>query len=320
MLVLFVVCLVHAAKRGRSSLAYVLGGFAFGLMLEYIEVLSGSYNYGRFYLMLGRAPLAIPICIGAGWAIIMYTARLFSDALRLPLLSAAALDTLLALNIDLSMDVVAYRMHMWHWSWVGTGLNPMTAEWFGIPYGNFVGWATVIFCYSAFSRTYEKVLIPTADNSVLRITAVALLALLCSQAVLFSAESFLYPFLRTRFGVTSLQRIITVTCILFALLFAGWRRRSKPAHTMAAVTLWVPGWFHVFFIFCFFTLGFYRENAAMTALACTNVTIGLVIHLYPWWHRPRSGDSCQVDGAIEPAGTGSGAGRRGSPRSMTFGA
>ena len=287
MLVLFAVCLVHAARRGTRSLAYLCGGFAFGLMLEYIEVLSGSYTYGPFYLMLGRVPLAIPICIGAGWAIIMYTARLFSDALRLPLLSAAALDTLLAINIDLSMDIVAYRMHMWHWSWVETGLNPLTAEWFGIPYCNFVGWATVIFCYSAFSRSFEKALTPKISASVLRFAAVALFSLLSSQAVLFSAESFLYPFLRTRFGVTSLQRIVTVTCVLLALFLAGWQRRRKPAHAMTAVALWVPGWFHLFFISCFFVLGFYRENTSMTVLACTNVLIGLAIHLYPWW-RDRS--------------------------------
>ena len=283
MLALFVVCLVHATKRGRRSVAFLLGGFVFGLMLEYIEVLSGSYNYGTFHLMLGRAPLTIPLCIGAGWAIIMYTSRLFSDALRLPLLSAAALDTLLALNIDLSMDVVAYRMHMWHWNWLGTSLNPMTAEWFGIPYGNFVGWATVIFCYSAFARMFEKKLSSKVGASMLRCAGVALLALLCSQAMLFSAESFLYPFLRSRFGVTGLQRIVTVTCVLLLLLFAGWRHRRRPAQVMSAVALWVPSWFHLFFITCFFVLGFYRESAVMTTVACMNVVFGLGIHLSAWW-------------------------------------
>ncbi len=252
-------------------------------MLEYLEVLSGSYTYGRFHVMFGRAPVTIPLCIGAGWAIIMYTSRLFSDALGLPLLAAAALDTLLALNIDLSMDVVAYRMHMWHWNWAGTNLNPLTAEWFGIPYGNFVGWATVIFCYSAFSRTYEKVLLQKTYASVLRSSLVALLAIVCSQAVLFSAESFLYPFLRARFGVTSLQRIVTVTVVLFALLLAGWRHRAKPAHAVPGVALWVPCWFHIFFITCFFVLGLYRENHAMALIASANVGIGLAIHVAPWW-------------------------------------
>ena len=301
MLLLFAICLGHAIKSGRRSVAYLHGGLVFGLVLEYIEVLSGSYTYGHFHLMLGRTPLAIPLCIGAGWAIIMYTARLFSDALRLPLLGAAALDTLLALNIDLSMDVVAYRMHMWHWSWIGTSLNPLTAQWFGIPYGNFVGWATVIFCYSAFSRMYEKALAPRTDASVLRCIAVAFLALLCSQAVLFSAESFLYPFLRTRFGVTSLQRIVTITCVLLALFLVGWRRRKRPAHTMAAVALWVPVWFHVFFMTCFFGLGFYRENPLMTAVACANVFVGLAIHVSPLWTRSRSSEDQQELAQRHPA-------------------
>jgi|GEM_PF-5825848 len=117
MYALMAVCFVHAVKSGKRTVAYLLGGLVFGLILEYLEVLSGSYTYGRFFIMLGRAPVEIPLCIGCGWAIILYSARLFSDAYKLPLLAAAALDTLLALNIDLSMDVVAYRLHMWHWYW-----------------------------------------------------------------------------------------------------------------------------------------------------------------------------------------------------------
>src|ERR1700759_3353645 len=155
MYLLFLICLAHALRQGKQSVSYLFGGLAFGLLLEYIEVITGSYTYGRFMIMFGKAPLDIPLCIGAGWGIIMYTARLFSDRLGLSLWACAALDTLLALNIDLSMDTVAYRLHMWHWNWSGTGLNPLTAQWFGIPYANFVGWQTVVFCYSAFSRLWE---------------------------------------------------------------------------------------------------------------------------------------------------------------------
>src|SRR5271170_3517437 len=96
---LFVLCLYHAAKHARSLVTYLLGGVAFGLILEYIEVLTGGgYTYGRFFFMLGHPPIYIPVCIGVGWGIILYTARLFSDSLGLSLWTAAAFDTLLALN------------------------------------------------------------------------------------------------------------------------------------------------------------------------------------------------------------------------------
>ena len=286
---LFLICLIHAVRRGRQAIAYLLGGLAFGLVLEFIEVATHSYTYGRFSTMLGHAPLDIPVCVGFGWGIILYTARLFSDALRLPPLAAAAFDTLLAINIDLSMDVVAYRLHMWHWYWVGTGLNPLTAQWFGIPYGNFIGWETVVFCYSLFSRIFERSLL-RRRSTLVRIVSVALLALLCSQLILFSAETWLYPFLHKNLGITSLHRFVAISFALLVLTLWGWRKRRLPPERIPSLARWVPCWFHVFFMAAFLWFGFYRESRWMTTAACLNVTIGLVLHFLPW-HSRRTGIS-----------------------------
>jgi uncharacterized membrane protein len=284
--VFFVLCLAHALRSGRKgAVPYLLGGLGFGLILEYIEVLSHSYTYGHFWWMLGRAPLDIPLCIGCGWAIILYTSRLFSDAMRLRWVAAAALDTLLALNIDLSMDVVAYRLHMWHWYWNGTGLNPLTAQWFGIPYGNFVGWITVVFCYSFFSRLFERTLARSSNAGVPRFALIAVLALLCSQIVLFTTETWIFRFLSRHFGITSGRRLLLLIAVLLVLSIAGWVRREKPAYPIPALATWVPCWFHLFFIGCFFGFGFYRENRWMTVVAGANVLLGFAIHLLPLWQR-----------------------------------
>ena len=277
---LLIVCLAHAVKRGIGGVLYLAGGFTFGLILEYFEVLSHSYTYGRFYLMLGHAPLDIPVCIGAGWAVILYSSRLFTDALRLPILGAAALDTLLALNIDLSMDVVAYRLHMWHWHWERAHLDPLHSQWFGVPYGNFVGWATVVFCYSFFSRLFERRL-ARGRNGVARAAAVAILALLASQAVLVLTEMYLFGWMSRHLGVTAALRLSLVVLTVLILAVAGWRRREHPPFAMPPIATWIPCWLHVFFISCFFGFGFYRENRWMTIIACTNVILGFVIHLAP---------------------------------------
>lgn len=123
-----IACVIEAYKRGKKALAYLLVGVLFGLLLENCEVLTSSYTYGRFRLMVGHAPLDVPLFVGFAWGLIMYTARLFSNAAGLPTFAAAALDTLLALSIDLSMDAVAYRMHFWNWDWSASGRNPLTAE------------------------------------------------------------------------------------------------------------------------------------------------------------------------------------------------
>jgi uncharacterized membrane protein len=231
--------------------------------------------------MVGRAPLNVPLSIGAGWAIILYTARLFSDALRLPLQAAAAFDTLLALNIDLSMDVVAYRLHMWHWYWKDPSLS-LTSQWFGIPYGNFNGWITVVFCYSAFSRIFERVVVRPRLGNITRRSFTAILALLSSLAALFATENYLYPFLIRYFGITSGIRLILIVIALVVLIVFNWRKLSLPMISVPPIALWVPCWFHLFFGFCFFALGFYRENRWMTFATVINLLIGFAIHLAPY--------------------------------------
>jgi len=278
---LMVVCFVHAIRKGKGAVAYLLGGLVFGLILEYLEVLSGSYTYGRFFIMIGRAPIEIPFCIGCGWAIILYSARLFSDAYTLPLLGAVALDTLLALNIDLSMDVVAYRLHMWHWYWSLPRQSPLTSQWFGIPYGNFVGWITVVFCYSFFSRLLEKKW-SRSDAGWMRVISIAAATVVCSQAVLFGTETFLFPFMLKYLHITSGTRLLALTATLLLLTAFGWSKRRRSYNQPPVVARWVPCYFHFFFAFCFFALGFYRENRWMTTAALINAALGIVVHLYPF--------------------------------------
>ena len=279
MFLLLALCLFHAWFRRREAISYIAGGFLFGVLLEYLEVASHSYVYGRFHVMVGRAPLDVPVCIGAGWGIILYTARLFSDAFALPVLSAAAVDTLLALNIDLSMDAVAYRLHMWHWFWDDPG-RALTSQWFGIPYGNFIGWVTVVFCYSGFTRLFEQLLLRRVPDGFRIRSLIALFALLCSLTILFGSEDLLYPFL-LRFGITSGVRLSIFVLLLLMIVARGWRRRHGRMAPLPQIAVWVPCWFHLFFAICFFALGFYRESRWLTSVALVNIVAGTAIHLVP---------------------------------------
>jgi len=284
--VLFVLCLVHGLRRDKSGIAYLLGGFAFGVLLEYFEVVTDSYSYGQFRVMLGSAPHDLPLWVGMAWGIIMYTARLFSDFLGLPLVAAAALDTLLALNIDISIDVVAYRMHMWHWVWNDIN-QALTGQWFGIPYGNFVGWATVVFCYSAFSRLFERWLTRRQPARSGKASLIAALSVLSSLAVLISTETVLFPVLN-KLGIRSGIRLAAIAAILLIAVALRWTKRQGSTAALPGVALWVPAWFHVFFVGCFFGFGFYRENPWMTTAAVVNILLGTAIHLYPYRAQTRA--------------------------------
>lgn len=184
-------------------------------------------------------------------------------------------DALLAINIDLSMDTVAYRLHMWHWNWQGTGFNPLTAQWFGVPYGNFYGWPIVIFFYSYFSRLFEKLI--AVKRKWLRSITVPLLALLCSEIVLYGTEVYMDDWLYNQFGIRSLHRLLAFLCILIILIIFGWRK--KQASRSAPFLSWVvPAYFHIFFFAWLFPGGFYIENIWMIIAGSVNLLLGFAIH------------------------------------------
>jgi len=150
---LLALCLGHAWQRGPDRVAELLGALVFGLLLEWVNVtFLPGYYYNRFLVMLGP----IPVSIGAGWAIIIYSAMGTSDAWQLTLWTRPIVDALLALNIDLAMDAVAIRLGdgMWVWGWSDPAMR-WSEEWFGVPFGNFFGWFFVVLLYSGFVRWFR---------------------------------------------------------------------------------------------------------------------------------------------------------------------
>ena len=280
---LFVICLRYAMQRSRRYVGYLLGGLVFGLMLEYVNVHSNlGYTYGRFAVMLGRAPLDIPLCIGVAWGIIMFSARVLTDELGLPLWAAAAVDALLAISIDISLDTVAYRLHMWNWTWSGPGVNPLTSGWFGVPYGNFFGWLMVVFFYSSFSRLLEKVVDQQQQNTLLIAVLTPMMAILFSEVALYMILIYADTYF-DKFGIRAGYRCLLFMAVLLIIAGRGWRKMNigSPAarsSSLPAVTWLVPLWIHATSFLWFFAEGFNREGRRMTAIAILNLLLALYVH------------------------------------------
>jgi uncharacterized membrane protein len=146
-LLLFLICLQNAWKRGSWVAWQLLAGVFFGLLLEWATIQQlDAYQYGQFLIMLGP----VPVVIGVAWGTIIYSVRAFSDSTNLPEWARPALDGLLALSIDLSMDAIAIRLGMWDW---GHGLD---YQYFGVPYNNFWAWFWVVFSFSFSLRLLSK--------------------------------------------------------------------------------------------------------------------------------------------------------------------
>ena len=281
MYILFFLCLFHAMKRGSSHVSYLFGGVLFGLLLEYVNVISNmGYVYGKFMIMFGTAPKDIPLCIGVGWGVIMYSARLLTDRLGLSLWASVALDAILAINIDLSMDTVAYRLHMWHWNWAGTGRDPLIADWFGVPFGNFFGWLLVVFFYSSFSRLLERSFSKNEKWATGKTILTPVLSILLSQVALYVMLVYVDKFLASAFGITSKHRFISFLLILIVMVIVGMRKRKKvqPMSALPIVSWLVSLWFHVYFLSWLFIAGFYHETPWLGIAAVSNFLIGLLLH------------------------------------------
>lgn len=154
-LVMLAICAVfRIRKKDLPISALLLELFvilAFGMTLEILSVLAGNYKYPPFTMMV----LGVPLIIGIGWSVIIFSAMWLTDSLNLPEWSRSFFDAFLAILIDLNMDAVAIRdIYMFDstssgmWSW---GI-PLNAEWFGVPWYNFAGWWFVAFSISITLR------------------------------------------------------------------------------------------------------------------------------------------------------------------------
>ena len=148
-------------KRDYQSIAQIVSGSFFGVTLEFMNVqVMQTYTYSpEFFIQLGSPPDNIPICIGLCWGLIIYACMKVSNkVINIPEWSRPILDGFLALTIDLSMDTIAIRLDGGFWTWIGIPIetSPTLNSFFGVNYGNFVGWFFVVLIFSAMLRLEEK--------------------------------------------------------------------------------------------------------------------------------------------------------------------
>ncbi len=271
--VLFVACLLHAARRGLRFVMELLGGLLFGLLLEFVNVRWGIYHYGHFLVMVGEIPLGV----GVGWGIIIYTAMATSDRMGLTPWTRPLADALLALNIDLAMDAVAIRLGegMWVWHW-GNPATRWTFEWFGVPFGNFYGWLYVVILYSAFARLFRRVGERRGWGAWWGVVY-PLLAVLLSELLLYRVLRLLG---RLTYGMGLPDwPFFAVPCWL-ALMMVLWRGQPRPTgQPQGWVVPAVPLVFHLFFLAAMAIFPLAGWTPWLVPISLTMLGIGLRVHL-----------------------------------------
>lgn len=259
-------CFCHAWRAGRSRVAGLLAGVAYGVLLEYAAIQAfHAYRYGEFLVMIG----GVPLCIGLSWGVIIYTAMASSDQFGLPWYLRPIVDAMLALTIDLGMDAIAIRLGFWTWGAAG--------PWFGVPLGNFYAWFLVVSGFSLVLRL--------AGRSALA----GWRALLGDLAVVGVAVPLavlgLVPVLQPYLGVVSQGHAAWL--ILGGLLGAGalfvlWAAlRTRRQRTLDPLLVGVPLCFHGFFFGALFWAGIGRQTPALIGISSLVLIASLLLHGRP---------------------------------------
>lgn len=269
MLLLLAFCLRHAWQHaGWLRVWEFSSGVVFGWLLEWATIMQlSAYEYGDFVLKIGPLPLGV----GIGWGVIIYTAMLFSDASSLPLWARPISDALMALNIDLAMDAIAIRLGMWDWG------RSLTSEYFGVPFANFWAWFWVVFSFSLALRTLKQV-----SYSGWRWLAPLGAIVLGTLGVLGTNTMIVDLFIPAGLYEPSVAVIVFGALGLLVYL-----RPKYNLHPLDHLVFWVPFTFHIYFLIIGLVTGVILQPVILLIISIIMFVVSVYLHLdhLPFWRK-----------------------------------
>jgi hypothetical protein len=195
------------------------------------------------------------------WGCILYSVMEFSDSSNLPYLLRPILDSLLALNIDLSLDAVAIRFGFWDW---GQGLD---FQYFGVPYANFWAWFWVIFFFSFGNRIFARR--PNWMGTWLSpflALAVGLLGVLGTNALIAYRIPFAYH------GYTVILLLAVAIGIVLALRPRFYVKESP------GLSFWVPAITHIYILIAGLIAGHILRPPFLLLVGLVMIAIAFYLH------------------------------------------
>lgn len=265
-IIFLIICGYFRIKKADMGVIRVImelfGILIFGLLLELLAVSIGLYNYPASFAMM---VFNVPIIIGIGWSVILFTGMWVSDTLEMPEWSKVFFDAFWAILIDLSMDAIAIRDGMWLWK-----IN-FTEEWYGVPWFNFSAWWFIAISISSAIRICRK-LAKRFDNRIIN-TIYPLIASILGIGILVITSGI------TRLNINMLVLIIQ---IIISLLVISWKLRGikNPISMKKDFPVYlIPLGFHLGFLLLGFLMGFFEGVYAILwmSLLTLIIQIGILV-------------------------------------------
>jgi len=254
---LFALCFQHARKQGLTNVLRLLAGVIYGIILELATLRQlSTYEYGKFLIMISD----VPLCVGVAWSCIIYSSMEFSDSSSLPIWARPLLDGLLALNIDLALDVVAIRLGFWNW---GQGLK---FQYFGVPYANFWAWFLVVFSFSLGYR-----LLAHREDWMIRWIS-PLLALVIGLTAVLGTNMFAIE------DPLGDHKIFLAVSLSFALIVVVTMRPRFSRTSIPGLVFWIPFSTHSYVLAAGLISGVIFEPSFLLVIGLGMTIISVALH------------------------------------------
>ncbi|MHA1673929.1 MAG: carotenoid biosynthesis protein [Promethearchaeota archaeon] len=152
-------------SRDYTRIGELINGTIFGIMLEYLNIIffEGYLYHPDFWLQAGAVPDNVPLVIGMAWGLLGICTRAIADRFDLPTVVTLLFATILAVTFDLYLDIVAVRLEGGFWVWFGFPENwdITNIGLYGVPWGNYIGWFSVMFYLGLFNHITRRIDRPT---------------------------------------------------------------------------------------------------------------------------------------------------------------
>jgi len=287
--------------KNKVRIIELFSCLVFGMILEIGNTyLAHTYSYSpNFFFQIFN----VPMVIGFGWAVIVYSAMLLSDQYNIPWKIRPIMDALTALILDLSMDIVAIRLGFWNWS------IPLDQEWYGVPFENLIGWVFVVFTFSFtmriirtlnWERIGTKILIllnPIICYGLLllELTIFSLVVILPYQINNWTALlKFNYvPDIMLLYNPqVQMWKVIILVMILTLMLDIVIRTISKQSRTYLyhfdLLSFLILSLFHLFFFVGIFVAGIYKTLPIIIFIAIDVFLLHCLMHFLPYIINPKT--------------------------------
>jgi len=282
-------------KRNQLRIFEIISCAVFGMILEVGNTyIAHTYYYSNLFLVRF---MDVPLAIGLWWAVIIYCSMLLSDQYNIPWRLRPAMDALVAVVLDISLDVVAIRLGFWYWS------IPLTQEWYGVPYENLVGWILVVLSFSYlirfirtlnYKRFFTKLIMLLSPifsylGLLFGLTIFSLIAIFPYQVNNWTALlKFNYqPNLMILYQPeVQLWKGIVFVIILIELInvviWSAVKYKKDYFKNFDPISFFILSILHLFFLFAVFSAGIYKEYPIFIFIGLTTFFIHCLIHFIPY--------------------------------------